>query len=100
MFRTTNAQDQVFCIPENSHREWISASGPLLIPMTNDYLFRALLQRNNHVLKGLICALLHLSREEVSSVAIVNPIILGEAIDEKTFFWIFLLSLIITPALT
>lgn len=29
-------------------------SGPLTIPMTNDYLFRALLQRNNKVLTGLI----------------------------------------------
>lgn len=86
MFRTTNVQDQVFSIPASSHRDWLSASGPLLIPMTNDYLFRALLQRNNHVLKGLVCALLHLSCEEVGSVAIINPIILGEAIDEKTFF--------------
>lgn len=86
MFRTTNVQDQFFRNSVSSHRDWLSASEPLLIPMTNDYLFQALLQRNNHVLKGLICALLHLSYEEVSSVAIINPIILGEAIDEKTFF--------------
>ena len=69
-----------------TNNEWLSATGPLAIPMTNDYLFRALLQRNNHVLKGLICSLLHLSPSEVRSVIISNPIILGESIDDKTFF--------------
>ncbi len=47
------------------------ATGPVQIPMTNDYLFRALLQKNNHVLKGLICALLHLKPEEVISAALL-----------------------------
>ena len=61
------------------------ATGPVQIPMTNDYLFRALLQKNNHVLKGLICALLHLKPEEVTSVTILNPIVLGEYIDNKDF---------------
>ena len=42
------------------------ASGPVAIRMTNDYLFRALLQRNNKVLKGLICSLLHLSPKQVT----------------------------------
>jgi len=37
-----------------------SATGPVTIPMTNDYLFRALLQRNNNVLKGLLCSLLQM----------------------------------------
>lgn len=63
----------------------IPQNGPLLIPMTNDYLFRALLQRNNNVLKGLISSLLHLDPSEVSSVVITNPIELGNAIDDKTF---------------
>lgn len=64
---------------------WQSATGPLVIPMTNDYLFRALLQKNNKVLKGLICALLHLKPADVESVVITNPIELGKAFDEKTF---------------
>lgn len=37
-------------------------TGPLTISMTNDYLFRALLQQNNKVLKGLISSLMHLGR--------------------------------------
>ncbi|MBO5166488.1 MAG: Rpn family recombination-promoting nuclease/putative transposase [Lachnospiraceae bacterium] len=61
------------------------ASGPVAIRMTNDYLFRALLQRNNKVLKGLICSLLHLSPKQVKKVKITNPIELGKALNEKTF---------------
>ena len=64
---------------------WRTASGPLQFPMTNDYLFRSLLQSDNHVLKGLICALLHLDAEEIHSAEILNPLELGKAIDDKTF---------------
>ena len=63
----------------------IPQSGALFVPMTNDYLFRALLQRNNLVLKGLICALLHMEESDISSVIITNPIRLGDTIDNKTF---------------
>ena len=62
-----------------------SATGPIAIRMTNDYLFRALLQRNNKALRGLTCALLHLKPEQIQSAVITNPIELGSAIDEKTF---------------
>ena len=63
----------------------IPQSGALIVPMTNDYLFRALLQQNNLVLKGLICALLHMEEADISSVIITNPIRLGDSIDNKTF---------------
>lgn len=71
-----NTSQHPFSIPE---------SGKLFVPMTNDYLFRALLQKNNYVLKGLLCSLLHLDESEVASVTITNPIQLGEAIDDKEF---------------
>lgn len=63
-----------------------SVSGPLLYRLTNDYLFRALLQENNEVLKGLICSLLHVSPEQIHSASIENSIELGNSISEKTFF--------------
>lgn len=63
-----------------------NATGPVTIPMTNDYLFRALLQENNKVLKGLISSLLHLQIEEISSVEITNPIELGKAYEDKDFY--------------
>lgn len=60
-------------------------TGNLPYKLTNDYVFRAILQESNQVLKGLISALLHLSPENITSVIITNPIELGRAIDSKTF---------------
>lgn len=71
--------------PLTSITDWKHATGPIQISMTNDYLFRALLQRNNKVLKYLICALLHLKPIDVISVRIMNPIVLGENVDAKNF---------------
>lgn len=62
-----------------------NAYGPLPYSMTNDYMFRAVLQSNNYVLRGLIGSLLHLSEDEMVSVEITNPIVLGEAIEDKEF---------------
>lgn len=69
-----------------TNNEWLAATGPVPIRMTNDYLFRALLQRSNIALKGLICSLLHLGDEEVTSVSVMNPIELGKTFDSKDFF--------------
>lgn len=66
-----------------SREELLHLQGPLDIPMTNDYLFRALLQQNNRVLKALICALLHLNPESVRVVSVENPIELGKSYGEK-----------------
>lgn len=61
-----------------------NATGPIRYKMTNDYMFRAILQKNEKALRGLLCALLHLRKEEIISIKITNPIILGETINEKT----------------
>ena len=61
-------------------------NGRLPIHMTNDYLFRAVMQENNHVLKALVCALLHLDEASVHDVLIQNPIELGKRVGEKDFF--------------
>ena len=42
-----------------------NATGPMRYRLTNDYLFKQLLQRNQHVLKALICSLLHFSPDQV-----------------------------------
>lgn len=59
--------------------------GAIRYGMTNDYMFRAVLQTNNKVLRGLICSLLHLSDEEVISAVVTNPIVLGDTIKDKEF---------------
>ena len=65
--------------------DFASATGAIEYGFTNDYMFRAVLQENKKVLKALICALLHLRPDEVSSVVVTNPIVLGEQIDAKEF---------------
>ena len=62
-----------------------NATGNIPFNMTNDYMFRAVLQKNNKVLRGLICSLLQLKEEDVYSVTITNPIILGDALEDKEF---------------
>ena len=67
----------------------MQASGALPHTLVNDYMFKALLQKNKMVLKHLICSMLHLRPEEVVSVNLTNPIVLGksltEDLDSKTF---------------
>ena len=53
--------------------------------MTNDYMFRYILQKSEKVLKGLVCALLNLKPEDVISVEIQNPIDLSKNITGKDF---------------
>lgn len=66
-------------------QDFLNASGKIPYSMTNDYMFRAVLQSNNKALRGLICSLLHLSEDEVVSVEITNPIILGDSVTNKEF---------------
>ena len=62
-----------------------NTTGPIPYNMTNDYMFRAVLQKNNKVLRGLLCSLLHLDEKDIFSVTITNPIILGESLEDKEF---------------
>ncbi len=75
-FKLPSSTDSVASMLRNAH-------GKVPYNMTNDYMFRAVLQSNNKVLRGLICSLLHLEESEVQSVEITNPIILGESIHSK-----------------
>lgn len=61
------------------------AKGPIDFGFTNDYMFRAILQKNTKVLKGLVCALLHLQPEDITSIAVTNPVELGDRVDAKSF---------------
>jgi len=61
------------------------ASGRFDYPLTNDYMFRSLCQKSNKALKGLISALLHIPLEQICSVEITNPIVIGEICSDKEF---------------
>ena len=61
------------------------ATGEIRYNMTNDYMFRCILQKNKKVLKGLISSLLHLKLQDIKSIEITNPINLSDNISGKDF---------------
>lgn len=63
-----------------------TASGKIDYTLMNDYMFHSVMQRNHKVLKGLLCALLHLNPSEIHSIEILNPINQGNSIKNKTFY--------------
>ncbi len=61
------------------------ATGIIRYNMTNDYMFRYILEHNEKVLTGLACSLLHLKPEEIKEIRITNPIMQGSNIEDKEF---------------
>ena len=66
--------------------EFFNATGDIPYNMTNDYMFRVILQENKEATKGLLCAVLRLKPEDIKTVVIENPIKLGERVDAKDFY--------------
>ncbi len=64
---------------------FLEAKGAIDYNMTNNYMFRYILQKNRKVLKGLICSLLHLEPDNVKSIEIRNPINLAGDVTGKEF---------------
>ena len=58
-------------------------TGKLRYTMRNDYMFKAVLQKNKRALKGLLSALLYMKAEDITEIQILNPIELGERVDGK-----------------
>lgn len=64
---------------------FMEARGVIEYNMTNNYMFRYILQKNKKVLTGLICSLLHLRPEQIQKVEIKNPINLSGDVSGKEF---------------
>ncbi len=62
-----------------------SAHGPLPIPMTNDCLFRILMERSRKTLHGLLSALLHLEPAAIIDTEIRNPYEFGVSVKDKKY---------------
>ena len=77
--------------PSNNN-PFSSATGPVSIKMNNDYLFKALMQENRRVLRAFIADLLHVSHRDIKKLEIINPIKLGERVDDK----VILLDVLVT----
>ncbi len=69
----------------NTAASYMTATGVIQYNMTNDYMFRYILQNNKEVLKGLTGSLLHLQPEEIQKIEITNPIEQSESIAGKEF---------------
>lgn len=67
------------------HTSYKNATGSPAYGLTNDYMFRAVFQKNPIALKGLISAVLHMNPDDIRNIIIRNPIKLGEKIDDKEF---------------
>ena len=62
-----------------------NATGKIDYTLLNDCMFHTVMQRNGKVLKGLVCALLHLEPDSVQSVTLLNPIEFGDRMRDKNF---------------
>ncbi len=80
-----NNYKPVYVYPLKESDGWMKLTGELPVKMTNDYLFRALLQSDNEVLKALLASLLKMKVGDIRSAEVTNPILLGESISEKTY---------------
>ena len=58
-------------------------SGRVRYTMMNDFMFHSVLQHNIKALKGLLCALLHLPKNSITDIQIMNPIEFGKDIISK-----------------
>ena len=72
-------------IISTNNKSFETACGNIDYCLTNDYMFRAILQQNKSVLKALVCSLLHLQPGDITTLEIMNPIELGKQIDSKDF---------------
>lgn len=72
-------------ISPNIISDFLTASGPIDYGMTNDFMFRAILEKNESVLVGLIRSLLHLNPENTVVTEIKNPSLPGDSYESKDF---------------
>ncbi|MCM1181099.1 MAG: Rpn family recombination-promoting nuclease/putative transposase [Clostridium sp.] len=67
-----------------AHHDYKKRKGAIRYRLTNDYMFRAVMQKNKNVLKHLVCAITGLDADTVTDLDICNPIELGEQMNSKT----------------
>ncbi len=67
--------------------------GELKYRMCNDLLFHIVMQESETALKSLVSACLHIPLEEIHSIEVLNAIVPGSRVSEKTFILDVLLTL-------
>ena len=64
---------------------YLSATGKLHYNMTNDYMFRMVLQRDKQTLINLISSVLNIPLDDIKDVSIENTVEPGQKIDDKEY---------------
>ncbi|MCR5627862.1 MAG: Rpn family recombination-promoting nuclease/putative transposase [Lachnospiraceae bacterium] len=70
---------------QNVTVDWHTLTGKLWFRCTNDYLFRALMQKYDDIRTAFIATLIGCEVEDIDSCVVENPIVLGETIEDKDF---------------
>ena len=64
---------------------FMKAKGKIGYNMTNDYMFRTVLQNNKGTLRGLVASIMNFKTEDIKDVTIENPIVIGDAMSDKEY---------------
>ena len=83
------SQSTTFCLAELLDtaipKDFHLLSGPLPYRMLNDALFHIVFEANPSILNSLLCALLNLASEDISSIEVTNPFELGHSVYDKDY---------------
>lgn len=71
--------------PQLNNTDWRNATGPIDYTMTNDVMFRMVLQSNENVLRGLISSMMHIPINDIVSTTIMNPVKPADYVSGKSF---------------
>ena len=82
--REITAGKEAYFMNEKELLAAIRAEDAVPYGLSNDYMFHAVLQSSEEALRGLLSALLYIPETEILSCIVLNPIILGDVINEKT----------------
>ncbi|SDA61113.1 conserved hypothetical protein (putative transposase or invertase) [Butyrivibrio sp. INlla18] len=72
-------------INEYTGKNYLNATGPITVGMTNDYMFRIVFQQNKYALKGLISSILHIDPNTIVNLEITNEVVPGVSITDKEY---------------
>ncbi len=86
-------QQESKIINEFTGKDYLNATGPVEVGMTNDYMFRIVFQQNKFALKGLLSSVLHLNPDSITDIEIQNVVTPGVSISDKEYRMDILLTL-------
>ena len=70
-------------LPPSSYLPLSERTGELPFMLTNDYMFKVVLQSDETILCALLCSLLDLTPDDIHSIVITNPFVPGATIKDK-----------------